>query len=246
MNLEGRTALVTGGAKRVGRAICKALAQTGCHVAIHYHRSASDAESLAEDLRHLGVQSCTTCGDLEDPASWDRIVQETITKLDRLDILVNNASLFLTEEPDDLDGFDPAYWDRMLRVNLTAPVGLVHAARHALQQNKGRVINLLDTSWDTPWSGHLAYGASKAGLAVMTRGLAKTMAPHVRVYGVAPGVAEFPEAYDEAKRQRILARVPLERPGTPEDIAGAIVGLLQHGDYITGEIIRVDGGRHLG
>lgn len=245
MDLNGKTALVTGGAKRVGRAMCEMLAAAGCDVGIHYNTSSEQAEALAEQLRDIGVSSCAIQGDLNDPGNWSRIVRETSGRLGDIGILVNNASLFLTEHADDLDGFDPSHWEEMLRVNLLAPVGLVKAASGSLRATGGCVINLIDTSWESPWANHLSYGASKAALAAMTRSLAKALAPEVRVNGIAPGVAVFPESYDADKRSRILSRVPLEQAGTPALMAGVALAILQHGDYVTGEIIRVDGGRHL-
>lgn len=244
--LEGTVALITGGAKRVGRAIALELARAGCGIAVHYRESRREAEQLAVELAAWGQRAVAVPGDLGDASRWPAIVQQTVDGLGRLDILINNASVFLTEKPDTLDGFDPALWDMMLRVNLTAPVGLSHHAYpHLRASGRGRIVNLLDASADRMWPNHLAYCASKAGLAAMTRGLARALAPDVRVYGVAPGIAVFPEAYDGELRERLTARVPLGREGTPGEVARLVRFLVESGDYITGETIRIDGGRHL-
>ncbi len=246
MELTNSVALVTGGARRVGRAIALELARSGCNVAIHYRHSRDQAEELVTELNGLGRRAVAISGDLSDPTAWQSIVQKAVASWGRLDILINNASLFLEDGSDNLDDFDPTSWETMLRVNLIAPMGLVClAAPHLRARGCGRVINLLDIAVDRPWPDHLAYVASKAALAAMTHSLARSLAPDVCVNGIAPGVAVFPESYDEPLKQRILAKIPLGRPGSPEEVARVVRFLLQSGDYITGETIRLDGGRHL-
>jgi pteridine reductase len=144
-----------------------------------------------------------------------------------------------------LDEFDLEKWDHTLRVNLTAPMLLAHAARDALRTARGRIINLCDVSTARPWPDHIAYMVSKGGLDTLTRVLARAFAPDVNVIGIAPGIAEFPDTYDAATRDRLTARVPLKRPGSPDDIAASVHFVLTAGDYITGAIIPVDGGRHI-
>ncbi len=246
MKIEGTVALVTGAAKRVGRAIVLELASRGCDVAIHYHRARSEAEELAARITRAGRNAVTIAGDLSDPAIWPLVVRQTVDALGGLDILVNNASAFLADRPDTIDGFDPKLWENMLQVNLVAPVGLSHHAREHLQaRGSGRIVNLCDASADRPWPDHLAYCASKAGLAAVTKGLARALAPGILVYGVAPGIAMFPERYSEGLRHTLTRRVPLGREGTPEEVATLVRVLLESGDFITGEIVRIDGGRSL-
>jgi len=246
MQLNGTVALVTGGAKRVGRAIALELARGGCDVAVHYRRSQADAEAVVALANGLGRRAIAVDGDLTDPAAWPRIVQRTVDGLGRLDILVNNASMFLPDGADSLEQFDSVVWDETLRTNLTAPVGLCHHARRHLAANgMGKVVNVCDIAADRPWPDHLAYCASKAGLVAVTKALARALAPEVQVNGVAPGIAVFPDAYSNGLRRQLVGRVPLSRPGTPEEVALLVRFLVESADYITGQIVPIDGGRSL-
>lgn len=242
MELKGRTALVTGAGRRVGKAIALRLARTGCDVAIHYNRSADEAGVVAVECQRLGVRSVAMAADLEDPNACRTLVAQVLAQFGRLDVLVNNASLF---EPMDVDHFSILQWERHLRVNVTAPMVLVHEARAALRVSKGRVINLCDAANGRPWPSHIAYVVSKSALDTLTQALARALAPHVNVVGIAPGVAEWPENYDAETRAKLTARIPLGRAGTPEEIAAAVHFVLSEGDYITGAIIPIDGGRRL-
>lgn len=241
MQLRDRVALVTGGARRIGRAIALRLADGGCHVAIHYHTSAADAEQTAADCRNRGVRALALRADLVDAAATAALPAAVVRQLGRIDVLVNNASIFerMSGEP-----FSLGAWDRTLRVNLTAPMLLTDAARAELVRNRGAVINLCDAATRHPVAAYAAYHASKAGLETLTKLLARAMAPDVRVVGVAPGVADWPPDYDAALRARLTARIPLGRAGTPEEVAALVHFLLAEGDYITGEVVRIDGGWH--
>lgn len=246
MNCAGTVALVTGGAKRVGRAIVLELGRAGCDVAIHYHRSRAEAEGVAAAVVELGRRATVIAGDLSDPSSYPKIIAETVAALGRLDVLVNNASVFQTEKPDTIDGFDLERVETMLRTNLVAPMALVHHARPHLQAGGGgKIVNLCDIAGDRPMSSSLSYSVSKAGLSALTKGLARGMAPGVQVNGVAPGIAVFPEDYSEARREALTAKVPLQREGTPEEVAVLVRYLVEKGDYITGQIVSIDGGRSL-
>lgn len=242
MNLAGRVALITGAGRRVGRAIALRLAQSGMHVAVHYATSRDEALQTAIDCRALAVSAEALAADLSDPAAAPRLVQETLTHFGRLDVLVNNASVF---ERMTMDDFSLQAWQHTLQVNLTAPLQLAHAACPELRRNQGRIVNLCDVAVWRPWPDHLAYITSKGALETLTRVLARALAPQVNVVGVAPGVAAWPDSYDESTRRRLTARIPLRRPGAAEDIAAAVEFVLRSGDYITGAIIPVDGGRHL-
>ena len=246
MQLAGTVALVTGGAKRVGRAIALELARAGCNVAVHYRRSRVEAEGVASLITDMGRATTLIPAELSDPSSWATIIERTVDGLGRLDVLVNNASEFLTETPDTIEQFNASTWERMLRVNLVAPVALCHYARRHLEAHGGgKVVNLCDVSADRPWPDHLAYCASKAGLVAMTRGLARALAPSIQVNGIAPGIAVFPDAYSADLRERLTRRVPLGREGTPEEVARLVRFLVETGDYITGQVIPIDGGRSL-
>lgn len=242
MILEDRVVLITGAGRRIGQAIALRLAGAGCPIALHYLNSRTEAEATAHDCRATGVRVELFHADLQDAGVCEQLIRDVLSNFGRLDVLVNNASVF---EPMTLETFDLAAWQRTLQVNLTAPMVLAHAARDALRQAQGWVINLCDAATAHPWPDHLAYMVSKAGLETLTRALARTLAPEVNVVGVAPGVAAWPEHYDQRTRQRLLRKIPLQRAGTPEEIAAVVHFLLQDGDYITGSIVPVDGGRHL-
>lgn len=243
--LKGNVVLITGAARRVGRAIALELARAGCDVAIHFHRSAAEAAELGKAIASLGRRAALLPADLQDESSWSQVVEAAANELGRLDILVNNASIFPTDRADDLASFLPQAWDEMLRINTIAPVGLCHhAASHLKAGGRGRIVNLCDAAADRPWSRHLAYCVSKAGLVCVTKSLAKALAPDVLVNGIAPGIAVFPESYDDELKARLTAKVPLKRAGTPEDIAH-VCRYLVESEYVTGQIITVDGGRSL-
>jgi len=247
MNLTGKKALVTGGAKRVGHAIALELADAGCNVAIHYHRSKSDALELAAKIKNLGRRAFAVSGDLDSPHDWDPIVDQSVAALGGLDVLINNASVFSPDESCNANHeFNRAHWEMTYRVNVLAPAALCHHARWHLEKDGGGVIvNLSDISAQKPWGGHLAYCSSKAALNAMTVGLARALAPKIRVNAVAPGIAVFPDDYDEGLRNKLVARVPLLREGTPQEVAKLVRFLCEDGDYITGQIIPIDGGRSL-
>jgi pteridine reductase len=240
MELKGRVALVTGAARRVGRAIALRLARTGCHLAIHYRGSADEAATTADDCRTHGVEAEVFQADFDDPTAPAKLVQNVLRRFGRLDVLVNNASVF---EPMTIDEFDLDAWEQTLRINLTAPMALTHAAAEPLRRAGGRVINLCDAYSTRPWPSHLAYMASKGALDTLTRALARALAPDVNVVGIAPGVAAWPEHYDQQTRDRFTARIPLKRAGRPDDVAAAVHYVLTEGDYLTGVIIPIDGGR---
>ncbi len=243
--LGGRVALVTGGGRRVGRAICQALADAGCDVGVHCRTSIQEAEQLAAQIRAAGRRAAVVRADLAEPVSWAGVVGETADALGRLDILVHNAAVFPDLGADDLASFDIARWDGVLRVNLSAVAGLTHhAAPLLVSGGHGRIITLCDIASDRPWPSRLAYSVSKAGLVALTRGLARAMAPDVLVNGVAPGIAEFPQGTPTDEQKRLVSRIPLGRAGRPADIAAAC-RFLAESEFITGQILTVDGGRSL-
>jgi len=246
MKLQGKVVLITGAARRVGRQIALELAHAGCHVAVHYNTSAGDAAELVSMIQELGGRAIAIPGNLQNPACWPGVVQRTVETLGAVDILVNNASIFITEALDTLDGFSLDDWDRMQRINLTAPAALVHYARPHLEAGDGgRIVNLCDAGVERPQPSHLSYACAKAGLVALTRALAIELAPKITVNGVAPGIAMFPDSYDESLRASMVKSVPLRRAGDAADIARAVRFLVETGDYVTGQIIPVDGGRSL-
>ncbi len=243
MRCEGSVALVTGAARRVGRAIAIALSEAGCGVAVHYRESAEDARQLVAQLQSAGRRAIAVRGDLADPASPAAIVAEVTQKLGGLDVLVNNAAIF---EEDPPDGFAFAHWQRTMQINTLAPAALISAAADSLARSgAGKVINLTDISAERPRKRHVVYCASKAALVSVTRSFARSLAPAVQVNAVAPGIAIFPEAYQEELKRKLIAKVPGQRAGTPEEIGQTVRFLVEHGDYITGQVINVDGGRSI-
>lgn len=243
--LDGQWALVTGGAKRVGACIARTLHAAGAAVAIHYHKSAEPAHSLAAELNRLrsGSARAVQC-DLRDNDSIAAMVDEVTSATRRLDILVNNASSFY---PTPLGSITLAQWDDLIGTNLRAPLFLSQAAAPHLKRARGVIINLIDIHAVRPLRNHPVYGAAKAGLAMLTRSMARDLAPDVRVNGVAPGAILWPDdGPAEGTRESIIRQIPMGRPGTPEDIAGCVLYLVRDAAYVTGQVIVVDGGRSIG
>jgi len=243
LDINGQIALVTGGAKRIGRAIAIDLARRGCDIAVHYRTSAAEAEETAEMVRAAGRRAAVFHASLNDPAATAALPRLVVESLGRLDILINNAAAF---QPMSLESFNPTAWNDTLAVNLTAPMVLAHAAFPFLSAHEhGRIINLVDICVERPWPDHLAYCVSKAGLVTLTLALAKAMAPRVRVNAIAPGAALFPDSYGEDKIKSIIRHVPALRAGTAEDVATAVGFLASNCNYVTGVILAVDGGRSI-
>ncbi len=243
MNLNGKAALITGGAKRIGRTTALELARRGCDIAIHYCTSQTDAEETKRLVEAEGRRAILLQADLSDPAAAARLPQQAADGLGRLNILVNNASVF---EEMSLSSFSIENWQRTLAVNLTAPMVLSNAAFPLLRADKsGRIVNLSDIAAERPWPNHLAYCVSKAALSCLTVALAGAMAPDVHVNAVALGIALFPEHYDEAKRRELIRNVPAMRAGTLEEVAATITFLVAGSDYITGAVLPCDGGRSI-
>jgi pteridine reductase len=244
-SLGGKWALITGAAKRVGATIARALHAEGAGIAIHYRSSAAPAEELAEELnaRRPGSAVLARC-DLLDNACLAGMVGEVVARTGRLDVLVNNASSFY---PTTLGSVTEAQWEDLIGTNLRAPLFLSQAALPHLRAARGCIVNLVDIHAVRPLRDHPVYGAAKAGLAMLTRSLARDLAPDVRVNGVAPGAVLWPEnAMDDRTRDSILRQIPMKRAGSPEDIAGCVLYLVRDAGYVTGQIIAVDGGRSVG
>jgi len=243
--LEGQWALITGAAKRIGACIASTLHEQGMNIAIHYRGSTQDADKLADQLNAARAGSAITVqADLLDSAKLQGLVDQVIAKTGRLDLLLNNASTFY---PTPLSEVTEENWDDLLGTNLKAPLFLAKAAAPYLKETHGNIINIVDIHAQRPLSKHPVYGPAKAGLAMLTRSLAKDLAPEVRVNGVSPGAILWPEdGMTEKVEQVIIKQVPLKRVGEPADIAKTILFLVKDAPYITGQIIAVDGGRSVG
>jgi len=243
MELNDKVALVTGGARRVGRAIALELARAGCDVAVHYHTSQEQARELVSIIQNTGRRAWCFPADLARLDEIPLLVSAVTQAAGRIDVLVNNAAVF---RPDTPESFESRAALDQTTVNLLAPMALAVACWPLFQrQTCGKIINVTDARIDQPMSGYMSYTSGKAGLAGLTRWLARWMAPVVQVNAVAPGVAVFPEDLDQETRAQVIGRVPAARPGTPEEIARVVRFLAAEADFVTGQIWRVDGGRSL-
>ncbi|MBM3320957.1 MAG: SDR family oxidoreductase [Candidatus Eisenbacteria bacterium] len=233
--LAGRVALVTGAGRRIGRAIALRLAREGARVAVHYDQSAREAEATA---REAGEGACAFRADLRSVEEIRRLAETVLDRMGRIDFLVNNASTF---------GRTPFFetaeeeWDLFHDVNLKAVFFLTQAV--ASRMNEGVIVNIADTGGVRLWPGYLAYGASKAGLIGLTRGLAAALAPRIRVNAILPGPILPPEARGVETMEEAISKTLLKRAGSPDDIASAVRFLLVEGTFITGAALPVDGGR---
>ena len=243
--LENRVVMVTGAARRIGAAIVTRLHANGARVAIHYRGSADDAESLASRLNEQRPGSAGTFqADLLDSSSIPQLVADVVGWGGRLDALVNNASTFY---PTPIGTITESEWDDLVGSNLKAPLFLSQAATPHLRDAGGAIVNIVDIHAQRPLRNHPVYGPAKAALAMLTRSLAKDLAPEIRVNGVSPGAILWPEdGMSDAAQQTILRQVPLQRAGDPDDIAGCVLYLLRDAPYVTGQIVAVDGGRSIG
>jgi pteridine reductase len=244
-SLDGRWALVTGAAKRIGAVIARTLHGAGANVAIHYHRSAEEAEQLAAELnRARGGSAFALAADIRDVEAVEQLAKDVLRRTRTLDVLVNNASNFY---PTPLGTVTPEQWHDLVGSNLKAPLFLSQALLPALRASRGVIINVVDVHAQRPLRDHPVYGAAKAGLAMLTRSLAKDLGPDIRVNGVAPGAILWPdEGMSEPLRAAIVKQTALKRSGEPEDIATTVLFLVRDAPYITGQIIAVDGGRSVG
>jgi len=240
MELRGRAALVTGAGHRVGRAIALALAARGARVAVHYNRSGVPAEETAARIRQAGGDARLLQADLTRPEAPARLVDDAATALDGLDILVNSAAVM---ERTPIGEVTTEAWDAMFALNLRAPFFASQAAARHMTKG-GAIVNIADLAAFETWPAYVPHGISKAGVVQMTRALARTLAPAVRVNAVAPGVVLLPESWSTADAERLASTTPLRRVGSPDDVAGAVLYLLE-ADYVTGHTIVVDGGRHV-
>jgi pteridine reductase len=240
--LEGRVALVTGAAQRIGAEIVRALHGAGMTVALHYRRSRDAAEALAAELNGQRPDSVALFqADLLAEGRAARLVEKVMGYRGRLDALINNASTFY---PTPVGSVTDAIWDDLVGTNLKVPFFAAQAAAPHLRATQGCIVNLADIHGLRPLKDHPVYSSAKAGLAMLTRALACELGPEVRVNAVAPGAILWPEqGLDEVTRQRILSRTPLRRQGVPQEVARTVLFLVRDASYVTGEVIAVDGGR---
>lgn len=242
--LEGRTVLITGGARRVGAAICRRLHAAGANLMVHYRSSAAEARALRSELNALRSGSIALVqADLLKLDALAGLVKAAVKEFGRLDALINNASSFY---PTPVGEITEKAWDDLVGTNLRAPLFLSQAAAKDLRKTHGCVVNIIDIHAEFPMKNHVVYTTAKGGLLTLTRSLARELGPEVRVNGVAPGTILWPDDdtwKDEVSRQRIVNQTALKRIGEPDDIAKAVEFLIAAAPYITGQVIAVDGGR---
>jgi pteridine reductase len=237
--LKGKSALVTGAARRIGRAISLALAREGANVAVHYGSSAQEAADLVTELEGLGVRAVALQADLADQKELARLVDRARSALGKIEILVNNAAIF---PADTLETIDLESVERNLEINAWAPLALIRA--FAAQTERGHVVNLVDSRVSGFDRSHLGYILSKHVIGALTRIAALELAPGIAVNGIAPGLILPPSGKGDDYVERLASTVPLQRRGAPEDIAEAVIYLVTS-SFVTGHTIYVDGGRHL-
>ena len=244
-SFDNKVVLVTGAARRIGAAIVTRLHASGARIAIHYRGSATEAETLATSLNEQRNGSAASFqADLLQTAEITRLVEKVVDWSGQLDALVNNASTFY---PTPVGSITDEEWNDLVGSNFKAPLFLSQAAAPHLRDAGGCIVNIVDIHAQRPLRDHTVYGPAKAALAMLTRSLAKDLAPEVRVNGVSPGAILWPEnGMSESAQQAILNQVPLARAGSPDDIAGCVLFLLRDATYVTGQILAVDGGRSIG
>lgn len=242
-----KVVLITGAGKRVGAAIAQHCHQLGMRLAIHYRESAQQASDLCARFNQQRQDSAIALGaDLRDTDQLESLIAQVIRQWSQLDVLINNASCFY---PVPLAKVTTRVWEDVMASNLKAPFFLSQIAAPTLKQQKGCIINLVDIQAQRPLKNYSVYCIAKAGLVMLTKSLAKELGPEIRVNAIAPGIVLWPEdktEFNDALREKIVARNALKRAGTPQDIANTAVFLINHADFITGQIIAVDGGRSLG
>jgi pteridine reductase len=241
MELRGRVALVTGGARRVGAAIVRVLAAKGMVVAVHYGSSAGEAEQVVTEVRKGGGKAEAFGADLRQVDAAKGLADRVAATFGGLDVVVNSAANMLEGA---VESVTPEQWEETFSLNLRAPFFVTQGALPHLRKGKGKVVNIADLAGLEPWPKYVAHCTSKAGVVMLTRSLARALAPDITVNAVAPGAVLLPDDWDEAARRHFAETTPLKRLGSADDVAGAVVYLLE-ADYVTGEVLVVDGGRLL-
>jgi NAD(P)-dependent dehydrogenase (short-subunit alcohol dehydrogenase family) len=242
MRIENSIALVTGSARRIGRAITLELARRGARVVVHYRSSEDDARRTLDEVRRIGAEGAMFQADLTVDEDRARLFEGIRDEWGALDILVNSASVF---ESRRFDETTPDFWDSQMDANARAPFFVAQAAARLMKGREGaKIINIADPAGELIWPQYLAYSISKSALLGLNRGLAKALAPGIQVNAVAPGPVHFPENYTDDQKRAAIERTVLKRAGSTDDVVRAVIFLIEN-DYITGEVLHVDGGRHI-
>jgi len=242
--LQGKTALVTGAAKRIGAAIARRLHAAGANVVLHYRGAEAEATALEAELNAARAGSAVKVkADLLAPIAPRLLLGSALERFGRLDVLVNNASSFY---PTAIGSIEAGHWDELIGSNLRAPLFIAQEAAPAIRKQRGAIVNIADIHAERPLKGYVVYSLAKAGLVALTRSLALELAPGVRVNAVAPGAIAWPEdgQFEPGERERIVASTPLRRTGNADEIAQA-VHFLCTAPFVTGQVLAVDGGRSI-
>lgn len=243
MELKNKRVLVTGAGKGPGQAIALRLAAAGMDIALHCHSSAEHAQQTSQRIAQFSVKSLVVPADLRDSQQIETMLDRIGAGLGPIDVLVNNAAVFL---PTSLDDFQQDLWQQIFEVNVFAPAILTRRiGRHMKSRGAGKIINILDITAERPFTSHAAYCASKAALASLTKSWAKALAPEVQVNGVAPGIMDWPDFFTQAQRRTYVQNTPLGRTGAYDDVASTVLFLIKEAAFVTGQVIKVDGGRSL-
>jgi len=239
-----KTVMITGAARRLGAEQVKHLHHSGMNIILHYRNSEKEATSLADSLNTIRSNSVKLLqGDLKNYARIPDLIKQAVSLFNGIDVLINNASSFY---PTHLNEINDDIWEDLIGVNLKAPMFLIQAIAPHLNSTKGCIINIVDIHADRPLKDYPVYCIAKAGLAMLTKSMARELAPNIRVNGISPGAIIWPEIeHYESMHQEIISRTALKREGEPKNIADTAIFLIQHANYITGQIIAVDGGRTL-
>jgi pteridine reductase len=241
--MNNKTVLITGAARRIGSTITRYLHKAGMNIVIHFNTSADDAEALAAELNTIRPGSTVTAqADLLNEHNYKAIITTAIDFKGHLDVLINNASCFYPTPLNNITGPD---WEKFMTLNLKAPLFLSQAAADFLRGVNGCIINITDIHAERPLQNHSLYCISKAGLLMQTKSLAREMGPDIRVNAIAPGAIIWPEDMVDKIKQKILSRTSLKKPGKPEDVAKAVEFLINNAEYVTGQVLTIDGGRTL-
>lgn len=241
-----KVALITGAARRIGAGIARTLHEAGMNVVIHYHTSQEEAENLCAELNAKRKKSAIAVyAQLSNPDNLPKVIQKALKAWNRLDVLVNNASCFYKSH---IGGVTEAEWDTLFNCNLKAPFFLSQAAGPYLKKNHGCIVNIADIHGERPLTDYSVYSMTKAGLIMMTKALAKELGPKVRVNAISPGAVAWPEgknALSKGVKDKIIKSIALKRHGGAGDIAKAVLYVVRDADYVTGQVLIVDGGRDL-
>lgn len=245
MNLTGQIVLVTGAAKRVGRALALAVADRGANVVVHYHTSAAEARQVVAAIKQRGVDALAVRANQADRRQVQAAVNRALRHFGRIDVLINSAAVFRRTPFATLTERD---WDFHLAANLKGPFLFAWAVGRHMQrrQGPGKIINFADWAAARPYRHYLPYLVSKAGVVCLTQALAKELAPRVQVNAVAPGPVLLPADFPAAERRRVIRSTLVRRLGTPQDVVNAVLFLVEGSDFVTGHVLVVDGGRLLG